>query len=242
MSIRNSLYLFLGTLLLLTLTACGADQPAPPEEALIDVGQMRSYNDSLVAAIKPTIQSGDLILRTGRDFSSEQVQDMSKEDKSYSHGGIALVENGQVLIYHVEPDFYYKNDKVRKEPLDSFIAINHNKGFALARYDLSAVEVGTLITYLETQYQKRVQFDIGFDLKSNDKMYCSEMIMKGLRAATKDRIQIEIQPLTDKTKFKIIKQYFKLPEEQIRNRPIIPIDRLYLNPHCKVLQRYIYSQ
>lgn len=239
---RNSLYLFWWTCLLMTITSCGADQPAPPEEALIDVGQMRSYNDSLIADIRPRIHSGDLILRTGRDFSSEQVQDMSKEDKSYSHGGIALVENGEILIYHVEPDFYYKNDKVRKEPLDSFIALHHNKGFALARYDLTDAEISSLLGFMETQYQNQVSFDIGFDLKSNDKMYCSEMIMKGLRAATKDRIRIEIQPLTDKSKFKIIKQFFKLPEEQIRNRPIIPIDRLYLNPHCSVLQRYIYSQ
>lgn len=227
----------------LLFTSCGEnDTPAAATEALIDVGEMRSYNDSLVAVIRPLIKSGDLILRNGRDFSSEQVREMSKEDKSYSHGGIAIVENGEILIYHVEPDFYYKNDKVRKEPLDSFISINHNKGFALARYDLKEEEVKGLLQYMETQYQNKVSFDIGFDLRSNDKMYCSEMIMKGLRESTQNRIQIEIQRLTDKSKFKIIKQYFRLQEKDIKNREIIPIDRLYLHPSCKLLQRYSYSQ
>lgn len=226
-----------------TLLSCSEPKPSDvPKEELIDVSEMRSVNDSLVVDIKKKVKTGDLVLRTGRDFSSEQVKDMSKEDKTYSHGGIVVIENDSILVYHVEPDFYYKKDKVRKELIDSFISIDHNSGFGLARFDLSEKETGTFVNYMETQFQNKVAFDMTFDLKTNDKMYCSEMITKGLRTSTDGRIQIEIQRLTDKSKFKIIKQYFKVPEKRFVNMEIIPIDRLYLNPACTLLNRYTYNQ
>lgn len=233
-------------LLLLSLwaTAFSCSEPSTPtapKEELIDVTSMHSVNDSLIIDIKKKVKTGDLVLRTGRDFSSEQVRDMSKQDKTYSHGGIVVIENDSILVYHVEPDFLYVKDKVRKEPIDSFISIDHNYGFGLARFDLSEKEIGSFVKYMEAQYQNKVAFDMTFDLKTNDKMYCSEMISKGLRSSSNGRIQIEIQRLTDKSKFKIIKQYFKVPEKRFVNMEIIPIDRLYLNPACTILNRYTYN-
>jgi hypothetical protein len=68
------------------------------------------------------------------------------------------------------------------------------------------------------------------------------MIRKGLYKATGGRVSIEVQRLTDKSKYKIIKQYFKVPEKRFANMEIIPIDRLYLNPQCEMIQRYTYRQ
>jgi hypothetical protein len=48
--------------------------------------------------------------------------------------------------------------------------------------------------------------------------------------------------MNDKSKYKIIKQYFKLQEKQFVNREIIPIDRLYLNPSCTIIKRFTYQQ
>jgi len=228
----------------LLLTGCG-EQPAAADPAsgnLIDVGAIRKANDSLVAVVKKELQDGDLLLRNGKDFSSEQVKDMSKEDKAYSHGGIVVLDSGLWKVYHVEPDFYYINDKVRKEPLDSFLNSAHNYGFAHGRYQLDSSEKSRFLNYLEAQYRNKVSFDMSFDLKTDDKMYCSEMIRKGLLGATNGKIQIGIQRLNDKRKYKLIKQYFKLTEKQFVNREIIPIDRLYLNPACTLLNRYSYRQ
>lgn len=224
--------------------ACGNHSPAPEADTgnFIDIPAIRNDNDSMVAAIKLQLQPGDLLLRRGTDFSSEQVRDMSKEDKSYSHGGIAVLDSGQWKVYHVEPDFYYVRDKVRKEPLDSFLNSAHNSEFALGRYQLDSLERLQFLDYLEVQYRKGVAFDMSFDLKTDDKMYCSEMIRKGLLNASSGRIQIEIQRLNDKRKYKIIKQYFKVPEKRFANMEIIPIDRLYLNPACTLLNRSTFRQ
>lgn len=230
-------------ILIALLSNCsGNERSADPVTSLIDVAYINKINDSLLQEARALIKTGDLVLRRGNDFSSDQVRGMSKEDKTYSHAGIALLQDDSILIYHVEPDFYNVKDKVRKENVDSFFSSAHNTEFAVARFDLDSIEIKNLIDFLEMQYLKKVSFDMAFDLKSDDKMYCSEMIRKGLLKATHDRIIIEVQPFNDKSKYKIIKQYFKLQEKQFVNREIIPIDRLYLNPSCTILKRFKYQQ
>lgn len=216
------------------------DEPPPVDPAVAEKTRMKAVNDSIVIKARKTIQTGDLVLRTGMDFSSEQVKDFSKMDKTYSHGGIAIVENDNIYVYHVEPDYYYITDKVRKEPLDSFCNPQKNYGIGIARYNLSEVEKSKFIAYLEQQYQQRIAFDMHFSLQTNDSMYCSEMIKKGLAKATTNRINIEVQRLNDKRKFRLIKMYFKVQEKQFVNMEIIPIDRLFINPECTVLKRYVF--
>lgn len=233
--------LLLGSLLI----GWGCKENAPElsgDNHLVDYKKINLANDSLLKEAKEIIQTGDLLLRKGNDFSSEQVRDMSKEDKTYSHAGIALIENKTVYVFHVEPDFYYVKDKVRKESVDSFFNRVHNTQFAVARFQLDSIEKKELIDYLEEKFRAGVAFDMAFDLKTDDKMYCSEMIKKGLAKASHNRIEIEVQRLTDKSKFKIIKQYFKVPEKRFVNMEIIPIDRLYLHPSCRIIKRYTYQQ
>jgi hypothetical protein len=137
----------------------------------------------------------------------------------------------------VEPDYYHLRDRVRKESLDSFLDPTHNLGFALARYELQTTEITNLISYLETQYIRKIAFDMNFDLKTDDSLYCSEMIQKGLSQATQGRIRILTMPLDDRSKYKLIQRYFKLPVESFAHRLFIPIDQLYLNKYCRVLFR-----
>jgi len=222
-----------------TFYCCHSTDAPPPNELQKD-GGMVFHADSIARDLRFRVTTADLILRAGRDFSSEQVKELSPDDKTYSHGGIAVREKDEVYIYHVEPDYYYQKDKVRKEPLDSFIDHRHNEGFALARYSMDSLERTKFITFLEDKYRKQIPFDMSFDLASDDKMYCSEMIKKGLEAATNRRILIEPIPLNDRSKYKQIKQYFKMEEREFAQRPILPIDRLFLHPSCTIIQRYEY--
>ena len=197
-------------------------------------------NDSILSEARTLIQSGDLILRTGTDFSSDEVKTISPDDKTYSHAGIAVKEENQVYVYHVEPDYYYINDKVRKELLDSFCNPSKNLGIGIARYNLREEQRIAFIHYIDSQYRKKVPFDIHFKLDTDDSMYCSEMILKGLATATSGELMLPTLRFNDKSKFKIIRQYMKLEEKDFVNREIIPIDRLFLNPRCRVLKRYLY--
>lgn len=224
----------------------GACTSPPVEETTVDLvvqrAQFRKENDSLILAAKKIIRSGDLLLRTGTDFSSEQVKNFNKNDKTYSHGGIAVVEHDSVFVYHVEPDFNYITDKVRKEPVDSFFNPDKNEGFGIARYDLTEAERKDFLAYLDRQYQRQIPFDIRFDLSTDDSMYCSEMIRKGLAQSTRNRILIPADRITDKRKFKIIRQYFKLDNKAISSRDLIFIDQLFMVPGCSVIQRTVFRQ
>ena len=199
-----------------------------------------ALNVSFIQESKQLIRTGDLVLRTGNDYASEQVRDMSATDKTYSHGGIAVVENNEVYVYHIEPDFKHVHDKVRKESLDSFYNPKNNLGFAIGRYNLSESEINEFISYLNQQYEKKTPFDMAFRLNTDDSLYCSEMIKKGLANSTNNRVEIEIGRIVNKDKYKIIRKYFKLDDEQIAKARIIPIDHLFLNPFCTILKRYAY--
>ncbi|NII28226.1 hypothetical protein HB364_24295 [Pseudoflavitalea sp. X16] len=223
------------------LTGCqGTEETAahPPDEVAMEIQQMKKANDSMIQDARRVIQPGDLVLRTGTDYASEQVKALSKQDRTYSHGGIAVVDSGKIFIYHVEPDNHHVHDKVRKELLDSFCNPAKNLGFAVARYTLADEQKTKLLAYMDKQYRQQVVFDMHFDLKTDDKLYCSEMIKKGLAQATGNHIVVATDRITDRNKFKLIKRYFKLTEKQIVTHDLVPIDHLYLNPWCTVLKRY----
>lgn len=228
-------------LLLLALTGCnGAEQAAGSATDVVaeEIKEVKSANEALLNDARTIIQTGDLILRTGTDYASEQIKALSKQDATYSHSGIAFVDSGRIYICHVETDYFHVHNKVKKEPLDSFCNPAKNLGFAVARYTLTEEEKKKFLDYLDQRLTQQVSFDIQFDLATDDKMYCSEMIYKGLAAATNKKILIATDRITDRNKFKLIKRYFKLTEKQIVTRDIIPIDHLYLNPWCTVLKRY----
>ncbi|HUR11434.1 MAG TPA: YiiX/YebB-like N1pC/P60 family cysteine hydrolase [Flavitalea sp.] len=220
--------------------SCTGSVTIPTDDTELSLRDRIAFNDSLITISKSIIENGDLILRTGTDFSSEEVKTISPSDKTYSHAGIAVKDGHGLFIYHIEPDYYHIHDKVRKESIDTFANPANNYGFAIARYDLDDIQRHAFINYVEQQYKKRIAFDMSFDLKSNDSMYCSEMIRKGLAQATSNRVIIPTLFFKDRSKLKIFKQYLHLPEQQIMNKEIIPIDHLFLNPYCTVLKRYVF--
>lgn len=228
-------------LLLSALISCNGHEEtavAATDDVAQEIKEVRVANDAMLQEARTVIQSGDLVLRTGTDYASEQVKALSKQDRTYSHGGIAFVDSGKIYIYHVEPDHKHFHDKVRKELLDTFCNPAKNLGFAVARYQLTGEQKTAFQAYLDKQYRQQVAFDMYFDLTTDDKMYCSEMIYKGLAHVTNKKIMIATDRITDRNKFKLIKRYFKLTEKQIVTRDIIPIDHLYLNPWCTVVKRY----
>jgi Permuted papain-like amidase enzyme, YaeF/YiiX, C92 family len=237
---RTKLWLFFA---LAILASCNSNNAPQPEDDLgiKSANEKRSNNLAMIAEARKGIKDGDLILRTGTDFSSEQVKQFSHKDKTYSHGGIAFHDSGDIYVYHVVPDYYHVTDKVRKEKLDSFCNPVQNLGFAVARYQMDSAEIGVFRNYLNEQYKKQIPFDMKFDLVSNDSMYCSEMIKKGLMLATNNRIHIENEKFRDRSKYKLITQHLKMKEKQFEGMEYVPIDHLFVRPDCQVIKRYLYE-
>lgn len=234
-----SLQSWITCLLLLLLTACQSiPQTEKNKETLAKerVDAQQAALQSLVLQMK----EGDLILREGTDFSSEQAKSFSVEDKTYSHAGILCKVGTDWKVIHVVPDHYHIQDKVRIERVDSFANAQDNRSIGLARYQINAAQIALLLQYLLQQHEKQVVFDGNFDLETDDAQYCSEMISKGLAFATGDSLQIERVVFKDRSKLKLIKKYYGWGPEKALNKVIIPIDRLYKNPNCTFVSRIVY--
>jgi hypothetical protein len=184
-------------------------------------------------------RDGDLVVRDYNDRISNMIKSFSKTDPSYSHSGVVLVENGQPFVYHMYKDEGDDKGSIRKDSLHVFYDQRHNNGFGVFRYNLSNSECGRLKATLLNWQKKKVQFDNQFALKTDDKMYCSEMVAKLLKAATGGRITFATTKPTDKERqlFFLLKN---LPKNAPAEEAIIAIDNLYINPNCTELKRYSY--
>jgi hypothetical protein len=235
---KSVLFIFLAFIML----ACNNASTATKANLVETAENMQQQNFALLATAKQLIKEGDLIVRGGKDFSSRFVKEINKLDKNYSHGGIAVVKNGEIYIYHIIPDHSKQNDRVRLEKLDSFCTQFDNTDFAIARFAIDSTEIKTFIGYLNAQYNNKVPFDMVFDIADDRALYCSEMIAKGLALSTKKRIVIPLDTLNDKSKYKLIRMYYKVPEERFANMLVIPIDHLFMNKHCTIIKRFSYLQ
>ena len=89
-------------------------------------------------------------------------------------------------------------------------------------------------------YDERVRFDSSFNMRTDDRMYCSEMIRKSLTAATAGRIALATtRPTPQEAKF--YSAYLHLDSAYLSRLEITTIDNLYLNPHCRLLKRFDFN-
>ena len=135
-----------------------------------------------------SIHEGDLVLRCGSDFISESLSDFSQKEKLYSHSGVAMMDNGTMYIYSNMAGDINPDEIIRRDIVDSFITPFHNVAVGVYRYDITNTELEKLKTIVHTHYMNKLQFDMNFDLTTDDKMYCAEMIAKSVEQATEKRI------------------------------------------------------
>lgn len=195
-----------------------------------------------IDSLKKLCETGDLVVRLGDDFVSDRIRYLSAIDHSYSHAGIIVMHNNNKMICNIYPDDVVPGaDTVRYDPIDSFLNRKTNLTCALYRYDLSESEKVNLEKELNSYYNNKIHFDKKYDLASDDKMYCSEMIYKALKKISADRILIK-QSLIPENMQNMILIYFKeynFTKNIISRRKIIAIDNLYNNPNCRLIMKFV---
>lgn len=192
-----------------------------------------------IDSLKRVAQLGDLVLRLGDDMLSYSIRFLSEQDKSFSHSGIIAEHNGEKVVCHIYP---HENDAdtIQYEPIDTFINPLKNVQCGLYRYDLSSSEQGDFFSQIDVYRKKKVHFDRLYDLRTGDKLYCTEMIAKALAASTHNRIHIK-ETYLPKAMLPMMYNYFKnekASHEEIAARKYIAIDNLYLNPNCKQVMKF----
>lgn len=203
--------------------------------------QQKKYADpyKMIDNGESLLKEGDLIVRLNQDPASQFIKNFNRHDKSYSHAGIVLFEHGCPYVFHIVNGEENPDERLRKDSLKQFCSPRKNTAFGIFRYNLKSNEIKKLRAIIHTWYSERIRFDSAFDLNTNNRMYCSEMVSKALAIATKKRISVETTRLT-KTESLFFSTYTHLPFSRLKDLKLISIDDLYCNSFCHLIKRYNY--
>lgn len=141
-----------------------------------------------IDSVKPLARDGDLIFRNGTDEVSRAARSMNRTDTSFSHCGFVMVENDSVMVYHAIGGIYNPSQKLRRDPIDSFLLPGETDRFALYRYELYPGQLDSLATQVRGHYRAGLKFDLYFNFESDETMYCSEFVFKCLNRSMSDSL------------------------------------------------------
>jgi hypothetical protein len=180
------------------------------DSVAIELKNERAYGS--IVKIKPMIAQGDMILRTGNDFTSESLRQLSFTDKTYSHCGIASIENDTIFVYHALGGEWNPDEKLRRDPLELFCNPMENRGFGVFGFKFERSQVKALDSIVKAWYKEGVMFDMKFDLATSDRLYCAEFVSKAIGVACDSRINFSTS--------------------KINNFEFVAVDNLFLNKYC----------
>jgi hypothetical protein len=153
----------------------------PGQEQVASTVRAASFPASSAKELQAAIDSlrtGDVVTRTGNDFTSDCLRRLCQADKTYSHCGIASLEHDTLFVYHALGGEFNPDQKLLREPFAVFIAAEANRGFGIFRFGLDEGRREKLMNAVASAYRRGITFDMQFDLATDEKMYCSEFVGK----------------------------------------------------------------
>ncbi len=175
---------------------------------------------TVLDSIKKQLQNGDIMLRLGNDVTSSMFAKLNRTNQSFSHCGIYFKENDTCYVYHSIGGEDNPNEKLRRDKLETFVSNHHNKSYGYARYSITSSQIERLHGVVDSFYKKQIPFDMDFDLQTDTKMYCAEMVYKALKIATKDSVYI--------------------PTTNSKMLHFVSTDNIYVNKYATLLSKIDY--
>ena len=167
-----------------------------------------------------SLKTGDIIFRHGRGFISNSLLIFSREDPRYSQCGIISFIHNRPYVYHSIGGEENITNKLRLDRLETFCNPDDIHSFGIYRFDLDDKQIHKVDSMASRFYKDGLEFDTEFDLKTDEKMYCTEFVYKILTNVVNDKNYIPLSDITGKI--------------------YVSCDKIYINPHCKKIYSYIY--
>ena len=129
-----------------------------------------------VSHILPHLKNGDIILRSGVGFWSEQFRQSNIHDKRFSHVGIVLIDkNGTPSVLHAEGNDFSGNGQVAVDTLENFVGRSIDIGISR----LHSADPDEFTAHAQTFL--KVPFDWQFNTQTSTEIYCTELIDLALK-------------------------------------------------------------
>lgn len=158
---------------------------------------MQSRFEKVVNALDTLkIMDGDLVFRKGFSIESQAVL-LADVHGDFSHVGIIHLQNDTPFVIHVVPDSIENSiDYTLMEKLTDFFHPNYAAKGCIMR--INPIYETTAKSSADTAfkfYKKRISFDGSYDLLTDDKMYCTELIWKAYRLNSIDLVKDNMNEL-----------------------------------------------
>lgn len=193
----------------------------PSKQDSIQATTLVKHSLIRINQISKKIKSGDVITRTGSDFTSECLRQINGRDKTWSHCGIASIENDSLFVYHALGGDFNPDEKLKRDDITVFADPVNNRGIGVYREQIDENENITLIKIAKKLYAQQLKFDMDFDLKTDERMYCAEFVYKAFLWSTQNRIHFSSSTIKEKT--------------------FIGVDDIILHEHCRQIEKLFYK-
>lgn len=138
---------------------------------------------TLTDSTQQYLKNGCVVLRRGNDVISKLFTEFNKQDKSYSHCGIAFEDSGVWYVYHSIGGEDNPDATLRKDTYEKFVNVKDNFGFGICDFYFTPTETSKLHEIVDSFFKKQVPFDMQFDLNTDHRLYCAEMVYKSIQSA-----------------------------------------------------------
>lgn len=172
-------------------------------------------NYGLADSVSGLLRNGDVVLRCGADATSCLLRQLNRQDRRFSHCGIVLVERDTPFVYHSIGGEDNPDARLRRESAARFFSPRGNERIGIVRLDLAAAQLAALQAIVRGWHREGRLFDMDFDLASDGRLYCAEMVYKSVRLAAGDTA------------------YF--PLSRLQGRSYVGVDNLFLNRHARLI-------
>lgn len=156
-------------------------QPSSTLERMVNKDNLNAI-DSGIRMLK----TGDVVVRTGNDITSYMLCKVNWRDKTYSHCGLVVVENGYPFVYHSIGGEDNPDELLRRDSASFWFSPQNNLGYGIVRLDMPNDREEILVKQIKQFYKERKKFDMDFDLATDDRFYCAEFVSKTICLATGD--------------------------------------------------------
>lgn len=155
------------------------------------------------------IRNGDLVFRQGRGIFSEMFKNIGETDSQFSHVGIVYTDGNDIFVIHTEANELTGVGFAKKEKLSDFISNRNSVTYDFYRIDdFQSARIQSVLEAALKYVNDKIPFDTDFNLRDNDRLYCTELVYKAYKSAGINLVGkpsiIQIPSLSGLNKFEAI--------------------------------------